>query len=110
LITKKYDRDFGMVGTKMEFNSISDVKKATVLEKLKSLNSTDRMLLLNKYSRQAENIYCTFRAEENIDIITKIFTLKFNKDALVDAYVNGDPIVDHPGCRLNDFLDNEFLH
>ena len=53
-----------MVGTKMEFNSISDDKKATVLEKLKLLNSTDRMLLLNKYSRQTENIYCTFRAEE----------------------------------------------
>ena len=72
------------------------------------MNSTDRMLLLNKYSRQTENIYCTFSAEKNIDIITKIFTLKFNNDALVDAYVNGDPIVDHPGCRLSDFLDNEF--
>jgi hypothetical protein len=23
--------------------------------------------------------------------------------------VNGDPIVDHPGCRLSDFLDNEFI-
>ena len=94
----------------MEFNSISDDKKATVLEKLILLNSTDRMLLLNKYTRQTENIYCMFKADQKIDIITKIFTLKFNKDALVDAYVNGDPIVDHPGCRLSDFLDNEFLH
>ena len=72
------------------------------------MNSTDRMLLLNKYARQTENIYCTFRAEQNIDIITKIFTLKFNNDAIVDAYVNGDPIVDEPDSRLNDFLDNEF--
>ncbi len=95
---------------KIELNSMANDKKATVLEKLKLLNSTDRMLLLNKYSRQTENIYCTFRAETNIDIITKIFTLKFNNDALVDTYVNGDPIVDVPGARLSDFLDNEFLH
>lgn len=99
-----------MVGTKMEFNSMADDKKATVLEKLKLLNSTDRMLLLNKYSRQTENIYCTFSAEKNIDIITKIFTLKFNNDALVDAFVNEDPVVDQPGYRLKDFPDNEFLH
>jgi hypothetical protein len=87
-----------------------DDKKATVLEKLKLLSSTARMQLLNKYSRQTENIYCTFRADQKIDIVTKIFTLKFNNDALVDAYVNGDPIVDQLGCRLSDFLDNEFLH
>ena len=97
-----------MVETKMEFNSMSDDKKATVLEKLKLLNSTDRMLLLSKYSRQTENIYCMFRTDQKIDIITKIFTLKFNNDALIDAYVNGDPIVDQFGCRLSDFLDNEF--
>lgn len=87
-----------------------DDKKATVLEKLKLLSSTARMQLLNKYSRHTENIYCTFRADQKIDIVTKIFTLKFNNDALVDAYVNGDPIVDQLGCRLSDFLDNEFLH
>jgi hypothetical protein len=98
-----------MVRTKMEFNSIFDGKKATVLEKLKLLNSTDRILLLSKYSRQAENIYCMFKTDQKIDIITKIFTLKFNNDALVDAYVNGDTVVDQLGCRLSDFLDNEFL-
>ena len=89
---------------------MSDDKKATVMERLKTLNSTDRMLLLNKYSRQTENIYCTFSAEKNIDIITKIFQLKLDNDALVDAYVNEDPIVDQLGCRLTDFLDNEFLN
>jgi hypothetical protein len=94
---------------KTEFNLLSDVKKEKILERLKALNSTDRMQLLNKYSRQTENIYCTFRAEQKIDIVTKIFTLKFNNDALVDAYVNGDPVVDRLGCRLSDFLDNEFL-
>ncbi len=88
---------------------MSETNKTTVLEKLKSLDDTGRMLLLNKYSRQTENIYCKFTAEQNIDIITKIFTFKFNNDALVDAYVNGDAIVDQPGYRLSDFLDNEFL-
>jgi len=50
----------------MEFNSISDDKKATVSEKLKLLNSTDRILLLSKYSRQTENIYCMFKADEKL--------------------------------------------
>jgi hypothetical protein len=34
---------------------------------------------------------------------------KFNKHALIDAYVKGDPVVDEQGSRLNDFLDNELL-
>jgi hypothetical protein len=85
-----------------------EANKSKVLERLKSLSNTDRMLLLNKYSHQTENIYCTFKAEQNIDIIIKIFMLKLNKDALIDAYVKGDPIVDEPGSRFNDFLDNEF--
>ena len=38
---------------KTEFNSMSDGKKATVLEQLRTLNSTARMLLLtNTHSRQ----------------------------------------------------------
>jgi hypothetical protein len=92
----------------MGLNTLSEAEKSKVLERLKSLSNTDRMLLLNKYSHQTENIYCTFGTERNIDIITKIFMLKFNKDALIDAYVKGDPVIDEPGSRLNDFLDNEF--
>ena len=91
----------------MESTKICDVKKASVVEKLSALNDTDRIILLNKYSRLTENIYCTFRAKENINIIIKIFLFKFDIDALVEAYVNGDPVVDHPGCTLNEFLNNE---
>jgi len=87
---------------------MSETNRSKVLEKLKSLDDTDRMLLLYKYSQQTENTYCKFSAAQNIDIITKIFMLKFNKDALIDAYVKGDPVVDEPGSRLNDFLNNEF--
>ena len=80
----------------MGLNTLSEAEKSKVLERLKSLSNTDRMLLLNKYSHQTENIYCTFGTERNIDIITKIFMLKFNKDALIDAYVKGDPVIDEP--------------
>ena len=98
-----------MVGTKMELNTMSEANKSKVLKRLKSLDDTDRMLLMNKYTRQTENVYCTFGVERNIEIITKIFMFKFNKDALIDAYVKGDPVVDVQGNRLNDFLDNELL-
>jgi hypothetical protein len=92
----------------MELNTMSEANKSKILERLNSLDDTDRMLLLNKYTRQTENIYCTLGVERNIEIITKIFMFKFNKEALVDAYVKGDPVVDEPGNRLSDFLDNEF--
>ena len=43
-------------------------------------------------------------------MITKIFPFKFDIDALVEAYVNGDPVVDVPGCTLNEFLNNEIAN
>jgi hypothetical protein len=88
---------------------MSEANKAKVLERLKSLDDTDRMLLLNKYTRQTENVYCTLGVERNVEIITKIFMFKFNKHALIDAYVKRDPLVDERGSRLNNFLDNELL-
>ncbi len=91
----------------MEYTMMYDDRKEERIAKLKVLSNTKRMMLLNKYVRQAENIYCTFSAEKNIDIINKIIILKFDNDALVDAYKNGDPVVDHPGFRLNEFLNNE---
>jgi len=91
-----------------EYTTMYDDIKEEIIAKLKVLSDTKRMMLLNKYARQSENIYCTFSAEKNIDIINKIFILKFDNDALVDASKNGDPVVDHPGFRLNEFLNNEF--
>lgn len=93
--------------TNIEYTTMYDDTKEEIIAKLKVLSDIKRMMLLNKYARQAENIYCTFSAEKNIDIISKIFILKFDNDALVDAYKNGDPVVDHPGFRLNEFLNNE---
>ena len=82
-------------------------RKEIVLEKLKALTATERMTLMDRYARQTENIYCTFSTEKNINIITKIFILKFDNDALVDAYKEEDSVVDHPGCRFYEFLNNE---
>jgi hypothetical protein len=88
---------------------IRGYKKKTVINKLKPLGDTDRMILLNKYVIQMENVYCDFSAKVNIDIITKIFLFKFNRKALIYAYVTGDHVVDHPSCRLSEFLDNELV-
>lgn len=82
-------------------------KKEIVLEKLKALSEIERMTLMNKYIQQTENVYCTFSTAKHIEIIAKIFVLKFDKDALVDAYMKEEPVVDQPGCRLNEFLKNE---
>jgi hypothetical protein len=39
-------------------------RKEIVLERLKALTGTERMTLMNRYTRQTENIYCTFSAEK----------------------------------------------
>ena len=91
-------------------DQIYDVEKATVIEKLNALDDKERMILLNKYTRKTEDIFCTFSAKDNIDIINKILVLKHNKDALVESYTNEDPVVDHPGCRLNEFLNSEMAN
>jgi len=31
----------------------------------------------------------------------------FDWFVLLEAYVNKNPVIDHPGCRLNEFLNNE---
>ena len=58
---------------------MSETNRSKVLEKLKSLDDTDRMLLLYKYSQQTENTYCKFSAAQNIDIITGISVSKISQ-------------------------------
>jgi len=83
-----------------------NIEKAIVIEKLNTLGDEERMSLLTKYQRLTESAYCKFNMEKNIDAITKIFLFKFDNDALVEAYINGDPVVDQPGCRLYEFIEN----
>ena len=82
-------------------------RKEIVIEKLKALTDSERMRILNKFVGQTQNVYCTFSAEKNMEIITKILLLKYDNDALVDAYMKEDPVVDHPGSRFYEFLNNE---
>ena len=63
-------------------DQISDVEKATVVEKLNALDDEERMILLNKYSRQTEDIYCTFSEKDNINIINKILLPKHKQGCL----------------------------
>ena len=91
-------------------DQLYDIEKETVVEKLNALEDKERMILLNKYTRRTEDIYCTFSEKDNINIINKILLLKHSKDALVESYKNEDPVVDYPGCRLNEFLNNEMAN
>jgi hypothetical protein len=94
---------------RMECSNICDAGKTKVPEWLDAMDDTERMLLLNKYSKQTENVYCTFSSKESIDFITKIHSLKFDKNALIESYENGDTVIDQPGCRLNEFLEIEMV-
>jgi hypothetical protein len=94
----------------LECKGIGDDRKVRMIERLNALGDEERMILLNKYTRQTEDIYCTFSAKGNMDIINKILLLKHSKDALIESYAKGDPVVDHPGCRLNEFLNSEMAN
>jgi hypothetical protein len=63
--------------------------------------------LLNKYSRQASEVYHKLSPQDYMDVTIDIFLLQSSKNALVETYMNGDPVVDCPGCRLEEFLNRE---
>ena len=81
--------------------------KTMVLKKLKALNEVERIELLNKYSKQASEVFHNLSPQDYMDVTIDIFLLQSSKNALVETYMNGDPIVDCPGCRLEDFLNRE---
>ena len=84
-----------------------DSTKAAVMKKLNSMTDLDRTELLNKYSKQASEVYHSLSPQDYIDVSIDIFLLQSSKDALVKSYMNGDPVVDCPGCRLEEFLNKE---
>jgi hypothetical protein len=89
--------------------NICDAKRTKILKGLKALNEFDQEMLLDKYSQKTKDVYDTFKPQDYLDIKMDILILKYCKDALVDSYVNGDPVVDQPGHTLNEFLGNEML-
>ncbi len=70
-----------------------------MIDWISELSDNERTILMNKYNKLTEIVYCTYHAEKIISIITKILILKLSSEALVKTYVKGDPVVDYPGCR-----------
>lgn len=93
----------------MESMKKTDAKVSRVLRRLNSMDDTERAMLIDKYSRMTRDVYHKFNAQDYIDISIDIFLLRSSKDELVDSYVNGNPVIDQPGCRLNDFLNKEII-
>lgn len=81
----------------------TDLRKV-LIRKIKQMDCLDRMELLNKYTAYAENVYCNLPEDRIGGIISKILQFKFDKEAMIDGLMDGEPIVDRPGYRLADFL------
>ena len=94
----------------MESMKRNDTQMTRVLKKLNSMDDTERTMLIDKYSRITRDVYHKFSAQDYIDFSIDIFLIRTSKDELVDSYVNGNPVIDQPGCRLNDFLDKEIIN
>ena len=93
----------------MEFNNVCHEIKSKVETWLKGLDDTERKMIINNYSEKAKDIYYIFNINDYVDVLNKILSIKNSVDALINCYVNGDPVVDHPGYRLDEFLNNEMV-
>ena len=81
----------------------TDLKKV-LIRKINQLDCLDRMELLNKYTAFAEHVYCGLPEDRIGGIISKILQFKFDKAAMIDGLIAGEPVVDRAGYRLADFL------
>lgn len=81
--------------------------KTTVLKKLNAMDEIERMELIDKYCQHTKDVYRNLSPQEYIDISLDIFLLRSSKDDLVASYVNENPVIDHPGCMLHEFLNKE---
>lgn len=91
----------------MGHTKIDKVKKAAVLKWLEEMNETERMELIDKYSKKTRDVCHNLSGQEYIDISIDIYLLKSSKDNLVNSYLNEDTVADHPECRFNEYLNNE---
>jgi len=84
-------------------------EKDTVFNKLYEMSSFDRIRLIDKYTKMAEPVFSSFKEETIIEIVAKLLSLKFSQRSLIDTFIAGDPVVDKPGYRFEDFLNHEFV-
>lgn len=81
--------------------------KNAVFNKLYQMDNFDRVRLIDKYSKIAEPVYISYSDEKVTVIVTKLLKMKFSRLSLLNTFVNEDPVVDHPGYRLDEFLTKE---
>jgi hypothetical protein len=82
-------------------------EKDAVLNTLFEMDSFERIRLIDKYSKMAEVVFGSYSEEAVIKIMEKLLNLKFNRSSLIDTFLEGDPIVDRLGFRLEEFLTQE---
>ena len=91
----------------MELASHTETLQEMVAERLKALSGTERILLVEKFTRLTEADHRNLDSSQRIKVVQKTLLLKFSKDALVESFLSGHTSVDSPGNRLNDFLIRE---
>jgi hypothetical protein len=84
-------------------------EKDHVFNRLYEMSSFERIRLVDRYTKRAEGVFHRFPEDQLYDIIAKLLKIKFSKKALIDFFLSGDPVVDSPDCRLEDFLISELV-
>lgn len=85
-------------------------QKEFVLNILLDMSRFERIRLIDRYTKIAEEVFHRYTEDQIIDIIAKIVKIKFSKQILIDFFVSGESVVDHPDCRLEEFLIRELAH
>ena len=91
----------------MELASNKKTTQEMVAERIKALSSTERILLVDKFTKLTEADHSNLDCTQRIEVVQKTLQLKFSKDALVESFLSGHTSVDSPSNRLNDFLVRE---
>jgi hypothetical protein len=76
---------------------------------LSGLSAAERIALINKYSEKAKDIYYIYDIDDYVDVLNKLLSLKSSTEALINCYVHGDPVVNRPGYKLNEFLNDAMV-
>ena len=91
----------------MEFADNKQVLQEMVAERLRELGSTERILLVDKFTKLTEADHRNLDSTQHIKVVQQTLQLKFSKEALIESFLSGHAVVDSPSNRLNDFLIRE---
>jgi hypothetical protein len=89
---------------------MGEANKAKVVKWINEMDATEIEKLVDKYSQKKSNIDPEISSQEYIDTSIDIFLLRSSKDDLVSSYLTEDPVINHTGCNLSDFLNNEMTN